>query len=344
MIHKFYSLRQRIPKLTATWRLTLSYLAVLMIVSLILTVPLYRVSAQIGERGLRNERLYFEGVNPNGFDPGYQQIETGQISGLHARLRDNLIGLNVIILLGGGALSYYLARRTLKPIEAALAAQTRFAGDASHELRTPLTAMKSEIEVALRDPKLSASEAREMLASNLEEVIKLEGLATGLLHLARQDNETLERVPVAAAVIIEQAIERVAKSAVARKISFDTAAKGGVVIGDVARLVELLVVLLDNAAKYSPEGGTVTVSTKLHGGTVDIVVRDTGIGIAPADMEHIFERFYRADSSRSKTTPGYGLGLPIAAQIAELHGGSIDASSRIGHGATFTVHLPAADA
>jgi signal transduction histidine kinase len=235
-----------------------------------------------------------------------------------------------------------LARRTLRPIESALAAQTRFAGDASHELRTPLTAMKSELEVALRDPKLSAEEARGLLGSNLEEVGKLETLAAGLLRLARHEQTPLELVPVDLSVVSERALSRVATAAARRQVKL-TSHVLGVVAGDAESLVELTVVLLDNAIKYSHIGDEVELRSADQGHTVDLIVRDHGAGIPAANLPHIFERFYRADSSRSKdTTPGYGLGLSIAAQIAQFHHATIDATSRFGAGSTFTVHLPSA--
>ena len=341
--HKLHQAMVQI-KLTPTTKLALSYLAVLMVVSLILTVPLYRVSAAAGERGLHRERQYFEGTDPNAFDPNYQQVENGQVTGLHNRLRGELVGLNVLILVIGGGLSYYLAKRTLAPIETALAAQTRFAADASHELRTPLTAMKSEIEVALRDTKLSSGEARELLASNLEEVAKLEALAGGLLRLARHENEPLPVTAIALREVAVGAVSRLATAAAQHKITVDVDNIDVSVLGDADSLVELVVILLDNAIKYSQPGTTVSISARRRGGTAALVVRDEGAGIAATDLPHIFDRFYRADTSRSKTTPGYGLGLSIAARVAELHRGSIEATSRLGHGSTFTVHLPAAEA
>ena len=344
MTNRLVKTWRRRPKLSPTLRLTLSYLAILMVVSLILTIPLYRVSASEADRGLRRERLYFEGVTPDAIDPSYQQIEKGQASGLHTRLQTQLLGLNIIILALGGGLSYYLARRTLSPIERALASQARFAADASHELRTPLTAMKSEIEVALRDRQLPLDDARELLSSNLEEVAKLEALAAGLLRLARHDNEPLPRAKVSLREVVRRSVDRVQAAATKRSITLTVGDIDTAVMGDFDSLVELTVTLLDNAIKYSHADGEVEIGVRRHGTIADLSIRDSGIGIAPADLPHIFERFYRADTSRSKTTPGYGLGLSIAARIAELHHGSIDATSRLGHGTTFIVHLPTAEA
>jgi two-component system sensor histidine kinase CiaH len=327
-------------RLTPTVKLTLSYLAILMVLSLVLTAPLYRLSVGESERSLRQERLYFEGINPFTFNQSYQQIESSQIKGIHNRLRNQLIVFNGLVLVIGGGVSFLLARRTLRPIEMALAAQTRFAADASHELRTPLTAMKSEIEVALRDRKLSAPEARELLGSNLEEVVKLESLAAGLLRLARADSEPIDLMPVELSTIVDRAVTRVESQASKQNVILEVGQINATVRGDADSLVELVVVLLDNAIKYSVAGKTVSVSANRHGGMADLTVKDSGSGIPVDDLPHIFERFYRADTSRSKITPGYGLGLSIAAQIVQLHHGTIDATSRLGGGSTFVVHLP----
>jgi signal transduction histidine kinase len=343
-VDALHHLWQRRPKLTPTIRLALSYLAILMVVSLTLTVSLYRVSVGAGDRGLRRERLYFEGANPYAIDPNYQQIEIGQVQGLHTGLRNNLIGVNLLVLVVGGGLSYYLARRTLAPIEAALASQSRFAADASHELRTPLTAMKSEIEVALRDTKLGPKEARALLSSSLEEVAKLEALAGGLLRLARHEDEPLPLESVELSLVVDAALNRLATAAQQRQVKVVPGDISARVEGDLESLTELVTFLLDNAIKYSNPKSEVVIRSSSHGHTVDLSIRDTGAGINAADLPHIFERFYRADASRSKATPGYGLGLSIAARIAELHGGSIDATSKLGTGSTFTVHLSAADA
>jgi two-component system sensor histidine kinase CiaH len=335
----FFTMR---PKITPTFRLTASYLAILMLLSLSLTVPLYRYSTSAADRGLRSERLYFEGANPYSIGPNYQQIERGQVNGVHTKLRNELISLNLLVLLIGGGLSYFLARRTLSPIEAALAAQSRFAADASHELRTPLTAMKSEIEVNLRDSKLPIEDARELLKSNLEEVAKLEALAGGLLRLARHENEQLPLVPVELASIVDRATDRLVLTSNKHKVTILNNNVSGVALADAESLVELVVILLDNAIKYSPSGSEVVISSKRRGSGLDLIVTVVGTGIAKTDLLHIFERFYRADTSRSKSTPGYGLGLSIAARIAEMHGASIDATSKLGSGSHFTIHLRSA--
>jgi signal transduction histidine kinase len=329
-------------------RLALGYVAIIMAISLLFTVALFRLSSGQLEESLRHEYLRIRptiGINPVTGGPSIDL--TPDVSQYQMELDDGrkhlalkLVYFNLIILTLGSLASYQLARRTLRPIEEALEAQTRFSGDASHELRTPLTAMQSEIEVALRNSKLSAADARKLLQSNLEEVAKLKNLSDGLLRLARGTSQ-LERGPVDLAEAVNQAEGRLTKLAQSKQIKFSR--QGGTVIalGDAQTLVELISILLDNAIKYSPSGSTVTVELSKQNKQAVITVLDQGSGVADADLPHIFERFYRADSSRSKDqVDGYGLGLSIAQKIVEAHDGSI--TVRNNHGASFTVRLPLA--
>ncbi len=200
--------------------------------------------------------------------------------------------------------------------------------------------MKSEIEVGLRDKQLSATEAKELLESNLEEVAKLEALTNGLLKLARQDAD-LPDLPVDLAVVAELAADRLAKQAEQRDVTIRRDVPSLTITGDQTSLVELVVVLIDNAIKYSPDDSTITIGGRRAGRVAQLWVRDEGQGIKGVDVPHIFDRFYRADTSRSRErVGGYGLGLSIARQIAMLHGGAIEVQSVPGQGSLFTVTLP----
>lgn len=327
-------------------RLTAWYVLIIMVISIMFSTIIYRLTlnqvrnslpgrdrftTQFGQQfGLPIDQRWVEI-----FEERYQDVVT--------RLRLELLALNAFVLVGASVTSYFLAKRTLRPIEQSLEDQRHFTADASHELRTPLAAMKAEIEVALKGQ--AAGEHRRVLSSNLEEIQKLERLAGSLLHLARHDVDeaAVALEPVELAVVVTEAVERVQPMAKQKrqKIIHDHVASR--VYGDQTKLTELLVILLDNAIKYSHDEGVIVVTTQTNNKYVTIKVVDQGVGIAADDVPHIFNRFYRADSSRTGSgADGYGLGLAIAKRIVELHRGSIFATSELGQGTTVSVMLPKA--
>lgn len=232
--------------------------------------------------------------------------------------------------------------RMLDRIDGTLERQRRFTADASHELRTPLAALTTEIDLALDRPR-SNEEYRATLASLAEDTARLNALVTELLTLARVDagQERLTREPVALADVIESVVESLAPLALRRGVALaasDVQPLG--VYGDQTRLTELLVNLVDNGLKYTEPGGTVTVSLEERAGMAELRVRDTGRGIPAQDLPHVFDRFYRVDSGRTRAEGGTGLGLAIARWIAQAHGGEISVESRLGEGSSFIVRLP----
>ncbi|MEI6477655.1 MAG: HAMP domain-containing sensor histidine kinase [bacterium] len=332
----------------AVLRLTLWYLALVMLLSVSFSISLYRVSTGTLDADQHRQEALLQSSFYINLQPGFTQFtqtRLAQIEESREAIQSTLIYFNLIILLVGGALSYLLARRTLRPIEETLESQQRFTADASHELRTPLTVMKSEIEVALRDTGLTLAESKQLLKSNLEEIGRLEALSNGLLKLAQQDSQ--ERLSAFKNcdlhAIIREAGERVAPAAKKRRVTISSDSADLSVWGDQWSLVELVSILLDNAIKYSPAGTTVEVSTSslYQGSQTAIRIKDHGIGIPATDLPLIFDRFYRADQSRNQnSTAGYGLGLSIAAKIAKLHHGSIEVVSAPGKGSVFSVILP----
>ena len=251
--------------------------------------------------------------------------------------------INGGILFLAGTAGYFLAGKTLQPIEVMVDEQKRFVADASHELRTPLTSIKTEVEVALRDKKLKLVDAKELLKSNLTEIDKMKYFSDNLLALSRYEASgrdlSMEDVDLAEAV--RQAIERNAPQAREKKISIKEDLSAVTVKGNPQSLVELISILINNAIKYSPEGKEVRVSVRIKGKKAVIEVRDQGIGISEKEIPHIFDRFYRADSSRNKTiVDGYGLGLSIAKSIVDAHKGEIKVESEVGKGSRFIVVLP----
>jgi two-component system sensor histidine kinase CiaH len=328
---------------SAALKLTAWYLALIMLVSLTCSLAIYNVSSNDLE--INNQRRLPRSLNelltPNDLR-NYTDLRAQQLNKDLKHLKENLLTFNLLVLLAGGAAAYGLARRTLEPLEDSLEAQKRFTSDASHELRTPLTAMQAEIEVALRDPKLTKSQATELLQSNLEEVDKLKALSDGLLHLAQTSRPTeLSSVDLKPAIM--EAIDRLDKTAKSKKITIVNQSKNITLKAEPHSLTELIIILLDNAIKYSSEGSNVTLSTSVSNKTGRLSIQDHGTGIKASDLPHIFDRFYRAEPSRSKThTDGYGLGLAIAKKLADSMNGSITVKSAPDHGSTFTICLPTA--
>lgn len=338
----------------ASVTLAARYLAVIMAISLFFSLTVYQLSLQEIDRGLRRPGSALDSLqdgvlgrefNQDLTDNLRQQLQIGreqQYNLARDRVMQRLVATNLVILVGAGFLSYYLARRTLRPIEEAHEAQSRFTADASHELRTPVAAMQAEIEVALMDAKLSLPQAKAQLRSNLEELSKLTALTDGLLRLARMENGDLPVEPVNLESVLQAAVSRVLPQAEQKQMLMNVPDGLTVtVMGDADSLTELFVILMDNAVKYSPVKSEVVVKVETERRMVMIRVVDRGPGIRATELPHIFERFYRADAARSKqTTPGYGLGLAIARTIAEAHQGKMTVASKPGRGSVFSVSLP----
>lgn len=245
----------------------------------------------------------------------------------------------IILAVGIGGLLY--ARSTLRPIRDNVAAQKRFIADASHELRTPLTIMKTDFEVALRDPGL-AQDARPVLRSGLEEVDRMTGMVEDLLTLSRIDahQEQLvdERFDLAA--LARQTAEKLAGLAAASGVTVNAGgADTAPAAGDERHTQRALANVLKNALEHSP-GGTVEVQAVVASGLSSVTVTDHGEGIPPGELEHIFDRFYRADPSRSQEHGGLGLGLAIARWALRRMGGDLVAESTVGSGTRMTLTLP----
>jgi signal transduction histidine kinase len=330
---------------SASLKLTTLYLIIIMSISLVFSVGFYKVSSDEIVRGIRRKPIAARDLNLSKNTDLINEIIESQNDAIiiaKARLQANLLFINLFILIGGGLLSYYLARRTLKPIEEIHEAQSRFTADASHELRTPIAAMRLENELALSDDGLKLKDAKELLGSNIEELDKLTSLTESLLQLATLDNELLEKSKVKVKTIVQKAIERVQSDAENKKQLIKSRnLDNGFINANESTLTEALVTILDNAVKYSPEKSEILVSTKRTSNTVDFLIKDSGIGILPTDLPKIFDRFYRADISRQKNDiSGYGIGLSIAKSVAESHGGNISVDSTPEKGSTFKLSIP----
>ena len=258
------------------------------------------------------------------------------------KLIERLVLINVAIGGSFAVASYFLAGKTLEPIQEALEQQKRFVGDAAHELKTPITALKTSLEVNLMDKGLHRK-ARKILAENLEDVESLGILTNSLVKLASVTDNKLVLKPVVLAPIVEQSVKHLKPLAAAAKIKIDVnqSDKEIKVRGDRGALTDMFNVFIDNAIKYSGAKSKISVEVAKGRGVVKISIQDQGMGIAKYHQRHIFERFYRADSARTKNSPGgYGLGLSVAEKIIEEHKGSVSLKSAVGRGTTFTIKLP----
>jgi two-component system sensor histidine kinase CiaH len=321
---------------SSTFRLAVSYLAIIMTLSIAFSTVFYTTSAH--ELDKKPDPDYYHGsyaVPDHELDEWLRdRAETGRGS-----LAMNLVFLNLVALIFGGAFSYFLARKTLQPIEAAMEMQDRFIADASHELRTPLTSLLLNNEVALRKKALTAEGAKKAIEQNIHDLEQLRSLSNNLLDLAAREKSEIVKKPIPITSAVGAAVDQVAPMAEAKNIKLRASVGSQVATTNQLLLTKLLVILCDNAIKYSDAKKFVHITSEATDKRVVIHVSDEGYGMEKADADRIFDRFYRADRSRSSTT-GHGLGLSIAAKIAHDLNGSISVKSTPGKGSVFSISLP----
>ncbi len=256
---------------------------------------------------------------------------------------DALHGLLAFMLLGSAASialaaagGWFVAGKSLAPVVDAFERQQVFVADASHELRTPLAVIRANAEY-LQQEQPESEEAAEILT----ETDRLTALVDSLLALARGEGGATADRPLDLGEIVTASAQAMQPLAADRKVALDVETVPGLEVrGNPDQLRQLVVILVDNALRYTPEGGRVSVEAHRNDGTAVVAVRDTGIGIDRTALKHVFERFYRADEARNRADGGAGLGLSIAEQLVNDHGGRISAESAPGRGSTFTVSLP----
>ena len=220
--------------------------------------------------------------------------------------------------------------------------QRSFCDIAAHEMKTPLTVLQGNLEVALLKAR-TADEYREALINNLEQVGRLIALTRSLLTLAKftSGKPPVHLVPLALEPMIQDLLDELTLLADDRRITLSFESRSvPPILGDAQWLKQALINLLDNALHYTPSGGAVTVHLQAVGEGVAVAVEDTGHGIEPEHLPHLFERFYRTDWARAKDSGGTGLGLAIVKEIAEAHGGSISVTSQVDKGSVFTLRFP----
>jgi signal transduction histidine kinase len=262
-------------------------------------------------------------------------------------LRQLMVGLLALGALGvalvGGA-SWWLAGRAIRPAQEGWERQQRFIASASHELRTPLTLIRASAEVALRAAPPDNADQRALLGDVLAESDHMRGLVDDLLTLSRLDSGRLPlaSVPVDLPPLLAEVQRLVARVGDERGVTVTLDDASGAAQADPERLRQVLLILLDNALRHTPAGGRITVAAAQDGKLTRLSVADTGPGIAPEHLPHIFERFYRADAARGRESGNAGLGLAIAQGLVAAMGGRITVESALGRGTTASVVLPTA--
>ena len=288
------------------------------------------------ERNKVTTRIYSELVNrKTGIVVQVARSMEPEEDALHGLLAFMLLGVAVstaVAAVGG----WFVAGKSLAPVAAAFERQQAFVADASHELRTPLAVIRANAEY-LQQVQPESEEAAEILA----ETDRLAALVDALLALARGQGGAPAEGAVDLGELVSASAQSMQPLAIDRKVALDVEAAAGLEVrGDPDQLRQLVLILLDNALRYTPEGGRVTVDAHRINGSAVVAVSDTGIGIDAKALEHVFERFYRADEARTRSDGGAGLGLSIAEQLVTGHGGRISAESEPGRGSTFRVSLP----
>ena len=261
-------------------------------------------------------------------------------------IRQLLLTCLIVGLLGMAGfflISLFLANLSLGPVEKAWQQQRQFVADASHELKTPITVILANTGIVLSHRSDPVESQAKWITYIQDEAGRMKSLVDDLLFLAKSDAAKLPRHPaqVRLSELVTGSLLPFESVAFERGVSLaDQVAPGLCLLGDENQLRRLVVILLDNAVKYSGEGGAVTVRLDKVQDRLRLTVHNTGPAIAPEHLDHLFERFYRSDAARDRAQGGYGLGLAIAKSIVEAHNGKISVSSTREAGTAFTVLLP----
>lgn len=331
-------------------RLTLSYLAVIMALSLIFTGIIYLLSTASLNRPLvpsEDENSSTVMVGPefkeHSFEDTFRKRLERRDNSTRMTIIYSLVGFNLGIFLIGIFVSRNLARLTLAPIERAMMKQTQFIFDASHELKTPLTAMLIRNEVALRKKSLSEEKAREVIAKNVEEILRMKELTASMLDVARENGDRESEETIIIADFMTELREKLSPVAKERGVKIEleiNVGKNKSAVVAKKTLEQVLTIFADNAIKYSGDS-IVYLRAVRRGKNVVFSVKDNGMGVKKEDQKRIFERFYQVDAARTRTEDktSHGLGLAIAKNLAERQGYKIVLRSGEGHGAEFEVVL-----
>ncbi len=332
---------------SAKIKLTASYVAIVMFVSVAFSSFVYVGVMQSTQRALESQKKRLERrlevgpapQRPGGFGP---MIDSETFNEIRERTLLMLLVINSVVFVITGGAGYFIAGATLKPIEEATKKQKRFISDAAHEIKTPLTAMKANLEVTLRDKKLTLETAKECLQGVISDANMLQSLAESLLAQSRIQNGDSEKfVKTDLQQVVQGAIKLHAADAKNKNIEVSYEGVQLFINAQVENIGMAISNLIDNSVKYNKPGGNIDLKIEKTGQHAVLVIKDTGVGISDEDAPHIFEPFYRADKSRSKNNAkGYGLGLAIVKEILQKNKGSVQVKSKLGEGTEFILKFP----
>ena len=270
-------------------------------------------------------------------------IETSQYDTVLFQLVKSLVGIGLVSLIGLLFISIYLTNKSIIPIKEAFEKQKQFIADASHELKTPLAIIKTNTSLVLSHPEDTIKNQTKWINYINSQADRMSELISEMLSLAKMDDaeNKLTLVPINMSKIVESMILMFDAVIYENNINLETnISKDLHINGDKESLKKLFSIIMDNAIKYTDKNGSITVSLFSDKNKVKMIIRNTGEGIAPEDLERVFERFYRVDKSRDRETGGYGLGLSIASSIVKEHKGKIYARSKVGSFTSFIVEIP----
>lgn len=322
---------------SSLFKLTAVYVAIIVMILLLSSSFIY--SAFSNQLQHRYQNIHPVPSQIRAIIPEFE--EPPKVEDVRRDLIYSLILVNGALLVLAGIMSYWLAKWSLEPLKVAYQKQKRFLGDASHELRTPLTILKTDIENDLSNPTISKNE-KQNRTSNLEEIDRMSKLVSDLLIISRLDEDRpiyrkFEKIQLR--TFLEGIIYRLQPLAKEHNVSLTLYKSENdlSIYSDTDLLSQAVINLIKNSIFYNKPGGKVEVKIHDFKGFTDIAITDTGVGVSKEDLDKIFDRFYRAEPSRSRKTGGSGLGLSIVKSSVEYLGGKINIESQLGKGTTVTL-------
>ena len=332
---------------SARIKLTAWYLAIIMTITMIFSTVVYVGVSSATQRAVdMHERRVSMRLNEFGrfqnMPPRFQEpINIETVKEVRSKTLLLLVAVNAVIMIISGLLGYILAGQTLRPIERMTEKQKKFIADAAHELKTPLTAIKTNLEVTLRNKKLDTDIAKKIIEETLEDIDSLTYLTESLIKQSKYEN--LGKGNGYQFFDLSESIEHVQKKLATKikekNLTLTTELKKLKISADKTGITELVTILLDNAIKFNKKNGEIKVETKRDNDCAIIKISDTGPGISKEDLPHVFDRFYKSDLARTGHE-GFGLGLSIAKEIATNHKGKIYIEKTSSKGTSIVVTLP----